>query len=105
MNTFRLQTSNLLGNRKKTYILDVICNRFYIGEVQEEVLGQCSGQGISAPRGEGLSVYQWSVPEKKQARRLRKCLCKYCTEVSRFVLEILEKGNCKCDSIKVCNTL
>ena len=54
-----------MGNRRKAYILDVICNRFYFGEVQEEVLGQCSGQGISAPREEGLSVYQWSDPEKK----------------------------------------
>ena len=39
--TFRLQTSKLLGKRRKTYILDVICNRYYFGEVQEEVLGQC----------------------------------------------------------------
>ena len=51
-----------------------------------------SGQGISGPRTEGLSVYQWSVPEKKQVGWLRKCLCKYSTEVSRFVLEILEKS-------------
>ena len=36
--TFRLQTSRLLGNRRKTYTLDVICNKFYFGEVQEEVL-------------------------------------------------------------------
>ena len=42
------------------YILNVICNRIYFGEVQEEeeVLDQSSGQGISAPRTEGLSVYQ-----------------------------------------------
>ena len=26
------------------YILDVICNRFYFGEVQEDVLGQYNGQ-------------------------------------------------------------
>ena len=40
-------------------ILNVICNRIYFGEVQEEeVLDQSSGQGISAPRTEGLSVYQ-----------------------------------------------
>ena len=74
------------------YILDVICNRFYFGEVHEEVLRQCNGQCISAPRTEGLFVFQWSVPEKKQAGWLRKCLCKYSTEVSRFVLEILEKS-------------
>ena len=46
------------------YILDVICNRFYFGEV----LGQYSGQGILAPRREGLCVYQLSVPEKKASR-------------------------------------
>ena len=89
--TFRLQTSKLLGNRRKTYILDVICNRFYFGEVQEEVLGQCSEQGISAPKEEGLSAYLWSVSQKKQAWWLKKLLCKYSTEVSRFVLETLEK--------------
>ena len=87
-----MHTSKLLGNRRKTYILDVICNRFYFGEVQEKVLGQCSRQGISAPRTESLSVYQQSVPEKKQAGCLRKCLCKYSFEVSGFVLEILEKS-------------
>ena len=46
---------------------------------------------VSAPRKEGLSAYQWSVPEKQQARWLRKCLFKYSTEV-RFVLEILENS-------------
>ena len=92
INTFRLHTCKLLGKRRKTNVLYLICNRFYFGEVQEEVLGQCSGQGISVPRVEGISVYQWSVPEKNQARWLRKCLCKYFTEVSRFVLEILEKS-------------
>ena len=35
---------------------------------------------------------KWSVPEKKQAGWLRKCLCKYSTEVFRFVLEILGKS-------------
>ena len=53
--TFRLQTSKLLGNRRRTYI------------------------------------YQWSVPVKKHAGWLRKCLFKYSTEV-RFVLEILENS-------------
>ena len=62
--TFRFQTSKLLGNKRKTYILDVVYNIFYFGEVQEEALGQCIRQGISAPIKEGLSVYQWSVPEK-----------------------------------------
>ena len=54
--------------------MDVTCNRFYFGEVQEEVLGQCSGQGISAPRKEGLSVYQWSVSEKKTSRVVEEML-------------------------------
>ena len=44
--TFRLETNKLLENRRKTYILDVTCNKFYFGEVREKVLGQCSGQGI-----------------------------------------------------------
>ena len=79
-----------MRNRRKAYIFDVICNRFYFGEVQEEVLDLCSGQYTSEPRAEGLSIYQWSVPEKKTGW-LRKCLCKYSTEVSRFLLEILEK--------------
>ena len=38
--------NELLGSRRKTYILDVIGNKFYFGEVQEEILVQCSGQGI-----------------------------------------------------------
>ena len=52
------QTSKLLGNRRKAYILYVICNKFYFGEAQEEVLDQCTEQGISVPRTEGLSFYQ-----------------------------------------------
>ena len=64
--TFRMQTSKLLRNRRKAYILDVICNRFYFGEVQEAVPGQSSGQGILEPRKEGLCVYQWSVTEKNK---------------------------------------
>ena len=86
---FRLQTSKLLGERR---ILDVIPNRLYFEEVQEEVLGKCSGEGITFHRKEDLSVYQWSVSEKKTSRVLRKCLCKYSNEVSRFVLEILGKS-------------
>ena len=57
-------------------------------EVHEEVLGQCSAQGISAPKTEGLSAYQWSFPEERQEG----CLIKYSTKVSRFFLEILEKS-------------
>ena len=45
MKTFRLQTSKLLGNRRKTYILDLMFNKFYFRVVQEKVLGQCSGKG------------------------------------------------------------
>ena len=54
--TFRLQTSKLLRNRRKTYILCVIYNRFYFGEVKEEVFGKCSRQGISEPRTDFLSI-------------------------------------------------
>ena len=42
LKTFRIQTSKLLGNRRKAYVLDVICNRSHFGKVQEEVLGQCT---------------------------------------------------------------
>ena len=77
-----MQTSESLGTRRAAYVLDVICNRFYFEDVQEEVLGQCAAQGISAPRTEGLSAYPWSVLEKTQAEWSRKCLCKYSTEVS-----------------------
>ena len=84
--------SKLLGNKRKTYIVHVICNRFYFGEFQEEVPGHCNWQSTSTLRIEGLSVYQWSVPEKEQARWLRKCLCKYSPEVSSFILDILEKS-------------
>ena len=49
---------------------------------------------VSTPRTEGLSVYQWSVPEKKTSMVvdwLIKCLFKYSTEIT-FVLEILENS-------------
>ena len=62
-----MQTWKLLGNRRKTCILDVMCNRFYFGRVQEKVLGHCSAVGrvyISALRTEGPLVYQWSVQGK-----------------------------------------
>ena len=65
---------SLFGDRRKTYILDLIRNKFYFREVQEEVLGHYSEQDISALIAEGLSVFQWSVPEKKQIGWLRKCL-------------------------------
>ena len=89
---FRLQTSKLLGNRRKTYILDVICNRCYCGNVQEEVLGQCCEQGISISRTEGVSSISCLFQKKNKMRGWGNALCKYSTEVSRFVLEILEKS-------------
>ena len=93
-----MQTSKLLANRRKVYILDVICNRLYFGEIQEEVLGQCTGQGISEARVESLSVYQRSVPEKKkQAGWLRKCLNHYdgCVKNKLFLIliSLLWKGD------------
>ena len=57
-----------MGNKRNAYILDIICKRFYFGEVQEDALGQCGGQGILAPRKEGIFVYQWSVSKKKISR-------------------------------------
>ena len=85
-----MQTSKLLGNRRKTYILDVICNIFYFGEVQEVVLGQYNGQSILAPKRKIYLSIRGLFQKKRQAEWLRKCLCKYSTDVSRFVLEILE---------------
>ena len=96
-----------MENRRKAYILDVNCNRFYFGQNHQDVLGQYTWHGISLPRTQGISVYQWSVPEKKNhAGWLRKYLSKYSTEVSRLILEILENSNVifKSTSIKVCYT-
>ena len=98
----RLQASKLLGNRRKTYILDVICNRFYFEEVQEEVLGQRIEQGISAPWEECLSAYQWSVPEKKNKRGgwgnvFVNTLLKFLGLSWKFWKN---EVHCKCDSIK-----
>ena len=87
----KLQTRKLLGNRRKIYILDAICHIFYFEEVQKEILGQCSRQGILAPRI-GLSVYQWYVSEIIKQRGWGWCLCKYSTNVSRFAFDILEKS-------------
>ena len=90
--TFRLQTSKVLGNRRRAHILDVMCNKFYFGEVQEDVLGQCSGQGIYRSIQNRRSICLTVVCyRKKPAQWLRKCLLKYSTEV-RFVLEILENS-------------
>ena len=89
--TSRMQTSKLLGNKKKAYILDVICNRICFGEVQEEVLNQCIGQVSQHPEQKAY-VSISGLFQKKQAGCLRKCFCKYSTEVSRFALEILEES-------------
>ena len=35
-----------IGKQEKDVYLKLICNRFYFGEAQEEVLGHCSEQGI-----------------------------------------------------------
>ena len=87
-----MQTSKLLGNRRKTYILDVICNKFYFGE-ERKLLGQCSGQGrfISQHLEQKVYLSISSLFRKEKAGWLRKCLFKYSTEV-RFVLEILENS-------------
>ena len=69
---------------------------------QEEVLGHCGAQGISAPRKEGL-VYQWSVPEKNKhggrGNIFVNVLLKF-IGLSRKIKVI----NSKCDSMKVCYT-
>ena len=72
--------------------------------VREKVQGQCSGQGISAPRKEVLSVYQWCVSDKK-AGWLRKCFCNTLLNFLGFALEILEKSNFIASVIpRKCNT-
>ena len=87
-----MQTCKLLGSRRKTYILDVICNKFYFGE-ERKLLGQCSGQGrfISQHLEQKVYLSISSLFRKEKAGWLRKCLFKYSTEV-RFVLEILENS-------------
>ena len=68
---FQVADDQIIGKQEKdVYILDVICNRFYFVEVQEEVIGYCSEKGILRPRTEGLSVYQWPVSEKKSSREV-----------------------------------
>ena len=73
------------------WILDVVCNKSYFGEVQEDVLGRCTEQSIYAPRAEVLSFYQYSATEKKQAWWLMKCPFKYSPKVM-FLLEIPENS-------------
>ena len=70
----------------------LICNKFYFGEVQEEVQANSVGRVyISAPRKEGLSVYQWSLSEKNKHVGWGNAFFKYSTEVW-YVLEILENS-------------
>ena len=72
--------------------MDVVCNKFYFGEVQERVLDKCSEQGnISQHIEQKVHLSISGLFQKKQAGWLRKYLFKYSTEVS-FVLEILEKS-------------
>ena len=87
-----MQSSKLLGNRRKTYFGCNLYNRFYFGEVQEDVLGQCSGHKVSQHPEKKVYMSISVLFQIKQAGCLRKCLCTYSTEVSRFVLEILEKS-------------
>ena len=47
------------------YILHVICNRCYFEEVQEEVQGQWSGQGILAPRKKKVCLSISGLFQKK----------------------------------------
>ena len=90
--TFRLQTSKLLGNRRRTYILDVICDKFCFAEVQEEILGQCNRQVIYLNFYNRRSICLSLVcSRKKQTWSLMKHLFKYSTEV-RFFLQIREKS-------------
>ena len=72
--------------------MDVISNVFYLGEVQKEVLGWCSREGIPAVRKKGLFVYQWSAPGKNKQSGWRWCFCKYYTEVLRFAFDIFGKS-------------
>ena len=91
--TFRLTTRKLLGSRRKTYILDVVCNRFYFGENSGRSSRpvQCAGY-LTTQKRRSICLSAVCSRKKKQAGWLRKCLCKYSTEVSRFVLEILVKS-------------
>ena len=95
-----MQTSKLSGNRRTVYVLDVICNRFYFEEVQEEVIGQCTGQGISAPTTEGpflgknTSRAVKEIPLQKLQWSLQVCL-ENCVKF---------ESHSKCASMKVCYT-
>ena len=72
--------------------MDVISNKFYLGEVQKEVLGWCSREEIPALRKKGLFVHQWSAPRKNKQSGWRWCFWKYFTEVLRFAFDIFGKS-------------
>ena len=78
--------------------MDLICDRFCFGEVQENVLAQCSGQGISVLRTKQICL-SVVCSRKKQAGWLRKCPCEYSTGVSRFDSGILGKSEEKAEVI------
>ena len=68
--------SKLLGKRRKTYIWDLICNIFYFWGSSGRNSRPVQWGEISAPWRGGLSVYQWSIPEKnKQSRSPQTFLC------------------------------
>ena len=60
--------SKLLGNRRNTYILDVICNRFYFGEVQEEVLVCAVGRVSQHPEKKVYLSISGLFQKKKTSR-------------------------------------
>ena len=67
--------------------MDVICSRLDFWDVQEEVLTQSSGQGISAPRTK-LSISGLFQEKNKQGDRGNSGKI---------------EGHCKCESVEVCN--
>ena len=96
-----MHTKKLLGSRRGTYILDVICSRLYFWDVQEEVLTQSSGQGISAPRTE-LSIIGLLQQKNKHGDRGNVFVN---IPVSGVCLGNSGKteGHCKCEFIVVYN--
>ena len=70
--------------------MDVICNRFDFTEVREEV--HAMGMVSHHPDQKVCLYISDLFQKKKEAGWLKKCLCKYLTEISRFVLDILENS-------------
>ena len=90
-NSYFVKIEEIIGKEEKDVYFgyNMLPILFWRSSGRSSRLVQWVEWGISAPRTEGLSVYQWSVPEKKQAWLLRKWLFKFFPEL-RFVLEILE---------------